>query len=424
MRPSLEAIDKAASGSVPIKDDKKRKEKKSGMLSGIFKRKDKRSKGQDDQGEENEKLSEEIVRQIPQAKPSSESLSQDAQTPKPTGPQQPQRQTSKLQKAPPIKLPPPIKTAPTREEPITQISATAPQISSLPEMNISPFEMPRQTAPQPERVAPTIFNTNASASTLYSEPPRKSEEEPSTFLEPASPDQLHEQSGGVMKLTKRGIFLPVKDALHVNPTSTDFEPAKLVQAKQRVVMDDFDSSPEAHEPADPALSLQGHRKISPEPEAVHDHHQHHLKERLSESPIQVVSPSAAQTQHPPPLIVDSSSQEDPSISPTSPSSSPELIEVPQEAHGRDEETPASTVQSSYTSPPWSDASLRAYLEDDTDVRDLLLMVHDKSDVKSAGPDHPFAKDLFKEENRKLGEISARLDGLLNDFLARRKTGVR
>ena len=394
------------------------------MLSGIFKRKDRRSKGQEDQGEENDKLSEETVRQAPQPKPSSESLSQDVQTSKSNGPGQPQRQTSKLQKAPPIKLPPPIKTASTREEPVAPISATAPQISSLPEMNTSPFEMPKPTTLQPDRMAPSLLNTNAPGSTPYPESTRKSEEEPSSFLEPASPEKPQGQSTGLMETTRRGMFLPVKDAVHVSPTSGNVKPEQLVQSRQRVVMDDFDSSPEADEPADPVLGLQGRRDISPEPEPYLEHPQNHLKERLSESPIQVASPSEAQTHHPPPLIVDTSSQEDRSVSLTSPSSSPELVEVPQEPHGRDEETPASTVQSSYAGPPWSDASLRAYLDDDTDVRDLLLMVHDKSDVKPAGPDHPYAKDLFKEENRKLGEISARLDGLLSDFLARRKTGVR
>jgi hypothetical protein len=69
----------------------------------------------------------------------------------------------------------------------------------------------------------------------------------------------------------------------------------------------------------------------------------------------------------------------------------------------DEET---AVESLTATPTWSDASLRMYLEDDNDIRDLLVVVHDNSGVEPAGPDHPFMKSLFREEKVKLADMTS------------------
>jgi hypothetical protein len=70
--PSLESLEKNGFAD-KVKDDKKKKEKKSGMLSGLFKRKDKKTKGQlDSTDSDMEKQSEEIDRSSPQSKPSDE----------------------------------------------------------------------------------------------------------------------------------------------------------------------------------------------------------------------------------------------------------------------------------------------------------------------------------------------------------------
>ena len=126
---------------------------------------------------------------------------------------------------------------------------------------------------------------------------------------------------------------------------------------------------------------------------------------------------------PPGLIIDTSSQEEPSVSPVSPISSPELVDAPIESSPR-EETPASTAQSSNVPPPWNDASLRTYLENDNEIRDLLLVVHDKSNIQPAPPDHPVAKNIFKEENRRLGEMSNQLDAMLGTLRERRSKSRR
>ena len=240
------------------------------------------------------------------------------------------------------------------------------------------------------------------------------------------------------KDARRGMFSPIKDVL--KSSTAEPKPEKVRKAKHRMHMDDFDSSSEG-EQAESLSERPSYEEpdshLSIAQDAQHENHESqaptfpHVEpsreiagERLSESPVEVLAPQEHyRSPQPPQLMVDTSSQEDPSTSPVSPISSPELIEAPNENINR-EETPASTAQSS--TPTWSDASLRAYLEDDSDIRDLLIVVHDKSQIKPVGRDHPVVKNLFKEENRKLGEISNRLDGLLGDYLARKqqRTAVR
>ena len=492
------------------KEDKKRKEKR-GMLGGMFKRKDKKGKGDDKDLEDSKKSSSELARQTlsppsrlsPQPKESMESLTQDPQPAKATSPQQ--RQIGKLQKTPPAKLSP--KPSYSQREALNQKpTITEQQDIFVPEQqNMLIPEQHNTFNPEPSR-APTAFSEpNGSMRTVQTEPdliredkgpalnfnpPVTAREEPMHSESPRdarrgmfSPvrDEDQTQSGsprdasrGIFspvrneeptqsgspkdfrrgmfptvrdeeptqsespKDARRGMFSPIKDVLKSSPTEQ--KPEKVKKAKHRMHMDDFDSSSDGEEAETvserPSYEeSDSHRSIAQE--AQHESHEpqaptiSHVeppretaRERLSESPVEVFPPQEHyRSPQPPQLMVDTSSQEDRSTSPVSPLSSPELIEAPNENIAR-EETPASTAQSS--TPTWSDASLRAYLEDDSDIRDLLVVVHDQSQIKPVGRDHPVVKNLFKEENRKLGEISNRLDGLLGDYLARKKqrTAVR
>lgn len=67
---------------------------------------------------------------------------------------------------------------------------------------------------------------------------------------------------------------------------------------------------------------------------------------------------------------------------------------------------------------WSDAGLLAWADGDNDIKDMLTMIYDTSEVKP-DPNHPWVKDLFKEEQEKLDTLSRELDGLLHGYLARR-----
>ncbi|KAL8783899.1 MAG: hypothetical protein Q9213_004317 [Squamulea squamosa] len=394
-RPSLDSLEKGSGSPDKPKDDRKRKEKK-GMLSGFFKRKDKKGRNLDDLAEDGDKISEE---QMSQPGHSLEMSKDEAQASR-VGLQQqsqPQRQTSKLQKSPPSKLSP--RPSVSRGD--------APSIKTV-------ILEPERTSSVPQRSrSPPKLNMDFESTPLVDpEPPQP--EEPATTHTPimspsvpgAEPTDIESPKDG----GRRGMFSPIRDVLRPSSSSSEPKPEKAKKAKYRMPIDDFDSSSDTDVRSEPSHNPEVQSPGSEDIEAV--------RERLSESPVQVSPQQIAQSPHPPGLMIDTSSQDDPSTSPVSPLSSAELIEAPNEGTMR-EETPASTAQSSTNTPSWSDVHLRAYLEDSSDIRDLLVVVHSKVDVKPASPDHPLVRDLFKEENRKLGEMSSRLDNLLGDWLAKK-----
>ncbi|KAM0074274.1 protein phosphatase regulator [Fusarium odoratissimum] len=131
------------------------------------------------------------------------------------------------------------------------------------------------------------------------------------------------------------------------------------------------------------------------------------KDRLSESPVQV---SPVNVTRPPALEIDTSSQEGRSSSDVP---SPELMPG--------DETPKdSSSTKSAKEPGWDDEKLRAFFDDGEHVRDLLMVVYDKTDVEPVGKDHPVVSGMFREQNAKLAEITTQLDNMLGDWLARKQ----
>ncbi|KAI4168424.1 MAG: hypothetical protein LQ343_006433 [Gyalolechia ehrenbergii] len=389
-RPSIDSLEKGTSSPEKSKDDRKRKEKK-GMLSGFFKRKDKKGRSMDDLADDGDNTSEETVKQPP-----GDASSLEGQARRLATQPQPQRQTSKLQKSPPSRLSP--KPSLNHGE--------SPSIRSV----IMEFEKPNKS--QPSRSPPKL-NMEFDSAPLV-EPELRQPNEPAMAPAPLTSTNAPRDEPTEIespKSTRHGMFSPIRDVIRSSPSSPEPKPEKAMKAKHRMPIDDFDSSPATENQAEPPSHTPEERSAQPQ-------HVESDKDRLSESPVQVSPQERPQSQHPPGLMIDTSSQDDPSTSPVSPLSSAELIEAPKESNARDE-TPASTAQPSANAPTWSDARLRAYLEDNSEVRDLLLVVHNKVDVKPAPPDHPLVENLFKEENRKLGEMSNRLDSLLGDWLARK-----
>jgi hypothetical protein len=82
---------------------------------------------------------------------------------------------------------------------------------------------------------------------------------------------------------------------------------------------------------------------------------------------------------------------------------------------------AAGLSSSPSTPVWSDASLRQYLEESgaSDARDLLLLTRDTTGVVPVGSDHPLMTGLFEEERGIVKEMGATLDGLLGGWLERK-----
>ena len=392
------------------------------MLGGMFKRKDKKSKGQEKDTEEMEKTSSEVSRQSPQPKESLESLTQEPQMARPG--LQSQKQSSKLQKSPPTKVTP--KSSYNLKESAGARPSTAEHQSTY--------------IPEPSRAPPSVSEPNRTIQLVQPEAGIVTEDTaPALNFNPPVQTSQEPPQTDMVRGERRGVISPTNTAVKL--TSPDTRPEQAQGARNLIQKDDVGFSSSEDEPNKQALSERDsqeepERHLAIAQDAQHDEHEEGAAnitqsapakaERLSESPIEVSPPQEFQEttqpeqQHlphrPPPLMIDTSSQEDPSTSPLSPTSSPELVEAPNENAAR-EETPASTAQSS--TPTWSDASLRAYMDDDSEIRDLLVVVHDKSNVKPARRDHPIVKKMYREENRKLGEISDRLDGLLGDYLARK-----
>lgn len=215
-------------------------------------------------------------------------------------------------------------------------------------------------------------------------------------------------------------------------------PPKVSKAKARVELDDFDSSddgeivsapeptrsaPTPAAPQRPVLEQHPSRPILPgsypdsylstapvsappqqqqqqqQPPPVQAvHHMQHPSERLSESPVQV---SPITSSNPPALVGDNSSQEDRSSPISSPS--PELVDGSNRGHHNQDSMTSTSATGSAT---WNDNNLRAFFDSSSEIRDLLTVVYDKSDVAPAGPDHPVVGTLFKEQNAKLAEITS------------------
>lgn len=348
--------------------------------------------------EDSKRSLEEPSRLSPQPEESLESLSQENQKP---AAQSPQRQTSKLQKTPPAKLSTGVITSVSRMEPVSPISTR--------------LEPQKHNIPPPSRAPPSIEVDDAvftPASRL--DPGQAKTDVPP--LQPRSGNNVPPEGAVNIEPThdpRRGVFSATKDAVP-SSSSTDVKLEPVKPAQHRMALDEFDSSPEPEERPEPLLRNPPQH---PPRATTAD-----TKERLSESPVDVAPPDQLRMQNPPGLVVDTSSQEEPNMSP-SPASSAELIEAPRNQKER-EATPALTAQSSSTAATWSDANLRAYLEDDSEIRDLLTLVKDKSDMKPPSRDHPLVKDLFKDENQKLADMSKELDGLLDDFLERRAKARR
>ena len=134
----------------------------------------------------------------------------------------------------------------------------------------------------------------------------------------------------------------------------------------------------------------------------------------TESPTNV-SPLEEASSDAPGLMQDTSSPRDHNVSPLSPPRSPGADTGEPEATG----TRAESFDSGSEALTWSDASLRSYLDEHNDIHDLFVIVHDKSNVPPAGPDHPITGSLFKEESRRLREMTKSLDDMLVDWLGRR-----
>lgn len=437
--PSLESLEKNGFAD-KVKDDKKKKDKKSGMLSGLFKRKDKKdkeSKGENDAVEADLKKAiekpEQTSPQAAQAKPA------DAAPERPSEEQAapaPSRQSSKgkLQKQHRARTESPIKTK-----------------------SILKTDSPMEPTVDPEEAIEAGETSTAGQQAPLTMRVVSPEQEGTPAMQPTVQERVKSpESQGVMAA------ISSKNPFRSNTTVDSApKPEKVRKAKERVALDDFDSSTdESDDPfADPDAQDKAQEQTATEPVG-----------RLSESPVHVSAADAQPTnedvaasrelesdvQQPPGLTGDNSSADTSSrvSTPDLDAASPDTI-VPQKltvAAPRTGTSPSPTHLSptanlvpppsraapvplnvntspsvspiprssdSTTLPAWSDASLRSYLDDGTEIRDLLLMINDTNGVVPVTKDHPLMSGLYEEETKAAQNLSSELDRLLAGLMDNR-----
>ncbi|TAQ86861.1 hypothetical protein B7494_g4833 [Chlorociboria aeruginascens] len=384
-RPSLDKLEKESpvekSKDKKEKREKKDKDKKPGMLSGLFKRKEKRSKSQDDEGDDSGKRGNENGEGSPDRE--SEELAAIEDHSQPQSPEM-QRHPSKLQKHPRAESSPVRKSGSLKES-----KNMEPQQVPAPDRAIPAESVP---APSMRLVQPEKQQLDQEILERSVQQPEELSQELSTESASDSPVPREKSGGTISKILRSA-----------NSNNSEPKPVKAKKAKSRVELDDFDSSTESS-PIEEPIREPGTSDQRPIPGSFPDSYLTSIGteipsatgERLSESPVQV-SPVTQSQSHPPPLMVDSPSQEDPPSPVSSPS--PELIDADEAKKG-----PGSSTTSRST-PTWSDAHLRTFFDDDADIKDLLVVVYDKSGVVPAGIDHPITGNLFREENAKLADIT-------------------
>jgi len=419
--PSLESLEKNGFAD-KVKEDKKKKEKKPGMLSGLFKRKDRKSKvvgmdSVDSDVEPSSKQSEEYGRESPQSKPSDELSVERTSTEQNLAPmKQPSKgKLQKLQRG--------------REDSPSKVVKGILKMDS-PEPSTSQPEAAKEPANDKPAIQPTSTMRLVPAG---EEEPRPSEEGANSAASKVNPIAIIKNHGAQQ--------------------DGDGKPEKVKKAKQRMQLDDFDSDDEGKmDPfADPDVHNHSTQQAESEPTG-----------RLSESPVHV---SVADAQppndeathekdqesdsHPPGLTGDTSSQETSSpistptpddspsttqpsqslptsasltsTSPTEPNSASSILPPLRPAPVPEKDMEASPLGSSESTslPAWSDSSLRTYLDDGSDIRDMLLVINDTTGVVPVGPEHPIMSQLFVEETKTISGLSTQLDSLLNGLLEKR-----
>lgn len=361
-RPSLDKLDK----DVFTKDDKKKKDKKDkdkrpSVIRSFFSRKDKKQRGEEDDESIGGKRSMDVDHE--------RDVEDDESQTSPERGTSLQRNPSKLQKQQPRTEP-----SPTRKP------GGAGQKDNG--MNLVAFLSESQVKTRADDRTATMRIVDTGARDSPDEGARPSREpSPASKKAATRTPQVAVKSKHRMDLDE----FSTDDEFDAEPSRPPV--SKPVQSNGYLAAPQAKGPPSTAEPAPLAQTI----KIVP---AAAEPPQQRA-ERLSESPVQV---SPVNTSHVPPLVGDTSSQEEDRSSP-----SPELIgHEDADLHGNKDSIKTSSTTSTSS---WNDVSLRAFFDSGSEIRDLLVVVYDKTDVEPVGPEHAAAGNLFREPASKLAEIT-------------------
>ncbi|KAK0943308.1 protein phosphatase regulator [Friedmanniomyces endolithicus] len=272
-----------------------------------------------------------------------------------------------------------------------------------------------------------------------------------------------------------GALSTIKDMLSPN-TSADGKPQKVKRTNQRMELDDFDSADEEGHSPNPFVEQEELRqrdgggakeRLSESPVEItpgtfmnmHGTEIVHIPtpggdEEEEEDPMESLTSSPAIVEHPvehehgrgdmhdeeeddddatPTALASRSPQPAPITSTTETTPHKPTVLPTRELSGDHSST--TTADSSQLLSPtshypsttpninqlaWSDSSLRAWLDDGTELRDMLTMIHAKpGDVEPVGPEHPMMAGLYVEQRKGVEKMMGELDGLLSGYLERK-----
>ncbi|KAJ5351292.1 hypothetical protein N7452_000266 [Penicillium brevicompactum] len=379
-RGSLDSLEKGTNPQEKLKEkeEKKRKEKKSGMLSGLFKRK----KNKDDVDEPEKSTADSGHRTSPQPKTSMESMSSKSMSPDQQRSSKEQQRTSKESQ----------RTSKESQRPSKESQrAGKPQKHTVNKLiKQPPGIMKVDTDLDPDMAE---YNSNEALQ-------RKSGEQSIRQV----PQHDEEESG----YEDCDIVLQSP----ISPASTSKDPfATPLESMDPLAspVDRPSSNSQWRGPSEygetPAgsITLTSPQRFEP-----------YTAGTGSESPVNI-SPVEAYI----PVGVEGITDAPHSTRSLSPESAPSSPENNTQYQKTVTTTPGSIDTLSVDTPTWSDSSLRSYMDEENDIRDLFIIVHDKSNVPPAGPDHPITGRLFKEESKRLKEMNNELDEMLVRWMSQR-----
>lgn len=249
---------------------------------------------------------------------------------------------------------------------------------------------------------------------------------------------------------KENASAPIKSILSTS-SEKDSKPKKATRSKQRVELDDFDSPPneDDHNPfKEREVRSRGSQEESlddspveitqsttfmhgtelvhiPMPGIDEDEGDEEEPESLTSSPSVIEHPTepGEEGEKVEPLKCSDST---PTASrPALPPASAEtviranIMPTPQRGLSTDSNSSSSPLSPATPQQTWSDSNLRAWYDDGSEVKDMLLMIHDKTGLLPVPDDHPMMVGLFAEERKGIQKMMGDLDGLLGGYLKRK-----
>ncbi|KAG6004146.1 hypothetical protein E4U21_001363 [Claviceps maximensis] len=378
-----------------LKDkDKKDKEKKPGGLRGFFSRKDKKKAGDEDDDSFG-KRSMDLVSESRNSEDRSLEDHQQQLSPDRTASQ---RHTAKLQKTAPPSM---SKTSAGIVQKPVELSSYLAEGRNNDVSNVPPVSM-RIVGPETSETQHVPSNQGQGPDGTSTSAPKEERMVTSKLIPSLNNGiELDGKPQNTIKTTSRMELDESDSSEELDDAITDREAAEKEDEDEEDEEDDDDD--------DDDKTKAGRSIRSPPMEKT----ELLATTTLAQDASEKTGPSSpSNASQPPALMVDTSSADD--VTPEA-SPSPELVIQTGSDVAR-----GGSSSSNGKEAVWDDTKLRTFFDESEHIRDLLVVVYDKTNIEPAGNDHPVVSGLFREQNAKLAEITTQLDNMLGDWLARKQ----